>query len=670
MAIVDMTEFRLTLFAKDRDRLLERIQAFDQVHIRPPKEEGESEWASRIHLADTGKSVTQVNEAKGRAEEALSILATYEEKEKSFKAKFSNRLPTLSMEETKTLVSEDDAVSAIDEVLRLHDEIRSSQERISQLKEEKKQLDRWKALDLPLEDLRKPKRVKVVLGTLPSRWMDEARKFLATQAEKTFMEFLSADDKTAYVMVITDGTDANLDDFFRDINFTPVHFEGTDTVQAMIREKEAAVAEEKKNIAQLQVQLKKLAQDKKAAIQGYYELQSYKEDRLEAEGKSLESEKISFLEGFIPTARAKEFENLVTDELPDGRFDFEMKEADRDDPDVPILLKNNGLVAPFESLVETYSMPLYKEMDPTGLLAPWYMLFFGLMMGDAGYGALMLLATTFALHYFDFKPSTARSIRFFQILSVPTILAGLAFGSIFGGLIPMDPLIINPQVEIMPMIVFSVILGIACIFVALGLGAVQSVREGDPAGAVWDYFSWYFLIGGLIVGGLAKAFNWSSMISSVAFILAIIGALLIIFFSARDEKSKGARIAWGAYNLYGATGYIGDFASFTRVTALMLSGAYIGFSFNLIGRMIMGIVGSDASVWEALGQGQVNIFMFIIAMLLLVFLHLFNLFLSALSAYVHSMRLIYVEYFGKFYQGGGKRFKKLRPEGKYLDIEE
>ena len=668
MAIVDMTEFRLTLFAKDRDRLLERIQDFDQVHIRPLDKQTEEEWAGRIRSADTGKSVTAVNEAMGRAQEALDILSAYEVKEKGFKEKLSNRLPSLSMEESKTLVEGEGALAAIEETLRLQEAIRHSHERMDQMKEERKQLDRWKALDLPLGDLKKPKRVQVTLGTLPSRWMDEARKFLASHAQRTYMEFLSADDKTAYVMVISDGSDADLDSFFRDINFTPVHFEGEETVQAMIQEREAGLAEEKKNIAQVEVELKKLAREKKTAIQAYYELQSYKEDRLEAEGKTLETEKITFLEGFVPTDRAKEFKNLVTDELPDGRFELETKEADRDDPDVPILLHNNGLVAPFENLVETYSMPLYKEMDPTGLLAPWYMLFFGLMMGDAGYGALMLLATSFALHYFDFKPSTARSIRFFQILSVPTILAGLAFGSIFGGLIPMDPLIIDPQVEIMPMIIFSVILGIACIFIALGLGAVQSVREGDPAGAIWDYVSWYFLIGGLIVGGLSKAFQWNSMVSSVAFILAIIGALLIIFFSARDEKSAGARIAWGAYNLYGATGYIGDFASFTRVTALMLSGAYIGFSFNLIGRMIMGIVGSDASVWEALGQGQVNIFMFIIAMVLLVFLHLFNLFLSALSAYVHSMRLIYVEYFGKFYQGGGKRFKKLRPEGKYLDI--
>lgn len=668
MAIVDMTEFRLTLFAKDRDRLLERIQDFDQVHIRTLDRQAEEEWGGRIHAADTGKSVTAVNEEMGRAQEALDILSAYVVREKGLKEKFSNRLPSLSLEETKTLVKEEGALAAIEDTLRLREAIRHSQERMDQLKEEKKQLDRWKTLDLPLGDLQKPKKVKVSLGTLPSRWMDEARKFLASHAQRTYMEFLSADDKTAYVMVISDGTDPDLDSFFRDINFTPVHFEGEETVESMIREREAGVGEEKKNIAQVEVELKKLARDKKVAIEAYYELQSYKEDRLEAEGKTLESEKITFLEGFVPTDRAQEFKQVVTEELPDGRFELETGEADREDPDVPILLRNNGLVTPFENLVETYSMPLYKEMDPTGLLAPWYMLFFGLMMGDAGYGALMLLATSFALHYFDFKPSTARSIRFFQILSVPTILAGLAFGSIFGGLIPMDPLIINPQVEIMPMIVFSVILGIVCIFVALGLGAVQSVREGDPAGAVWDYFSWYFLIGGLIVGGLSKAFEWNSMVSSVAFIFAIIGALLIIFFSARDEKSTGARIAWGAYNLYGATGYIGDFASFTRVTALMLSGAYIGFSFNLIGRMIMGIVGSDASVWEALGQGQVNIFMFIIAMVLLVFLHLFNLFLSALSAYVHSMRLIYVEYFGKFYQGGGKRFKKLRPEGKYLDI--
>lgn len=666
MAIVDMSHFRLTLFAKDKERLLESLQAFDAVHMQQWQEA--EDFDGRVQPGDTARALGQVGEDMNRAEEALKLLQPYEEKANGLHDKFSNALPALSVQEARSLVKEADAQSLMDQVFEKDAAIRRNKETIGRLQEEIKALRHWQALDLPLETMKKLKKVEVQLGSLPSKWMEEARHYLAREAQGTYMEFLSSDEKNAYVLLIHDGRDAHLDEFLRDVAFTPVHLEGEGTIAQLIAAKERAIGEEKKNWAQTEVQLKQLARMGKRPIEVLYEQAALRKERLTAESHFLESEKISFVTGFIPTARQEEFRKLLDQVLPEERYALELEEAKRADPEVPILLENNAIIAPFESLVETYSMPLYKEKDPTGLLAPWYMLFFGLMMGDLGYGLVMLLATTLALRFFDFKPTTRKSLRFFQILSIPTILAGAAFGSIFGGLIPMKPLILDPTQQIMPMILFSVVLGVVNIFFALFLGAFQSLREKTPSGALFDHLSWVFLIGGLLVGGLAKGLKGPAMVATTGFLFAIIGGLLIIFFSARDEKSKGARVAWGLYNLYGATSYIGDFASFTRVTALMLSGAYIGFSFNLIGKMIMGISGADAGIWTMLAQGKINLLLFLLAMVLLVFLHLFNLFLSGLSAYVHSMRLIYVEYFGKFYQGGGKPFKKLRPEGKYIDL--
>lgn len=649
MAILDMTKFKLSFFAKDREKLLLKLQDFDLVNFN---DLSEGEIHKGLKIPDNGKKISGNSTNITSVEEAIKLLKEYDKSDKSFKEKFSNRLPEYKMEDLEELVKKEDADKAVKDSLILSDRIRKAEEAVKRLKEEKKVLENWKKLDIPLEILDKAKKVRIELGTIPNRWADIARLYLAKEAKSTYIEFIRADDKVQYVMLITDGRDVGLNEMLRDVNFTRVSFEEKGTIKQAISDKEDLIREQERSIAQYKLALKRLFNEKYLAIKAKYELASYERNRLEAETRVLESEKITFLEGYVPTEKFSLFQRLLSESLDSSRYSLEAKEAERDDPEVPIILRNNAILSPFEDLVETYSLPLYKEMDPTPLMAPWYMLFFGTMIGDLGYGIVMFLGITLALSYFNFSKKTKRSLNFFRILSVPTMLAGLAFGSIFGGLIKMKPLIIDPTNDIMPMIVFSVVLGIVHIFVALAISGIQKIREGQPIAVLYDVVSWYLLIGGLILGGMAKALNWQPIIASAGFIGAIVGAVLIIFFSARDEKTKFSRIAWGIYNLYGATSYIGDFASYTRVTALMLSGAYIGFSFNLIASMI----------------GNGGIISLIIRAVLLVFLHAFNLFLSGLSGYVHSMRLIYVEFFGKFYEGGGKKFRKLRPDGKYIDI--
>lgn len=649
MAILDMTKFSLSFFAKDREKLTQKLQAFDWVNFNDPTEE---DSLIGLKSPDNSRLISINNTDMTAMDEAIKILKEYESGKKSFKEKFSNRLPQTQISELHKLVEKEDPQKAVKDCLELSEKIRKSEETVKKLKEEKRELESWKKLDIPLSMLDKPGKVKAVLGTIPNRWAEEARLFLVKEAKSTYIEFIRADDKSQYVMILTDGRDKGLDDMLRDVNFNKVNFAEKGTIKEGMEEKDRLIHEQERNIVQYKLSLKKLYEEKFFAIQAGYEIASYEKARLEAEGKLMESEQVCFLEGYVPSEKFPSFRKIIGETLENSRYSLDAQAADRNDPDVPIILKNNNVLEPFEDLVETYSLPLYKEMDPTPLMAPWYMFFFGTMMGDLGYGLVMLLGTTLALSYFNFSDKTKKSLRFFRILSIPTILAGLAFGSIFGGLIPMKPLIIDPTNDIMPMIVFSVVLGIIHIFVALAISGVQKIREGEPVAVLYDVVSWYLLIGGLILGGLAKALNWQPMVANIGFIGAIVGAVLIVFFSARDEKTTFSRIAWGFYNLYGATSYIGDFASYTRVTALMLSGAYIGFSFNLIASMI----------------GGGGILSLIVRAVLLIFLHAFNLFLSGLSGYVHSMRLIYVEFFGKFYEGGGKKFKKLRPEGKYIDI--
>lgn len=650
MAIVKMTKFHLMFFAKDRPRLMRTLQDFDDVQLDEVKDMEDLVKAGVTNL-DTNKSIAAASENMSRLEEAINILDAYKEGKPSLKQKLSNALPDFDFKQGEELVKENNPEEVVRQVLSLKEAKTRSEEQISRLHEKMNALSYWKNLDVPVEQVSKVESVKVRMGSISVRWLEEIRRFVATEAQETYLEVLYSDEKIANLLLMTYGHNQKLENFLHDIGFAPVAFKGQGTIQEQIAERENEIQQEKNNIAKDIEQLKDLEKNKRSLLETAYELEAYRKRLSESEKNMAQTDKMSLVDGYVPTERLGEFENILKAQLEEGTYVFESKAADVEDPEVPIQLKNNSIFSPFESIVETFSLPQYKEMDPTPLMAPWYILFFGIMIGDFGYGVILFIAATLALHSLKLKPATRNSMKFFQILSIPTMIAGLCFGSIFGGLIPMKPLIIDPTKFYMPMIGFSVVVGIVNIFVGLALTAVKNFRLNDPKGAVFDSFSWILLLAGLLVGGLASFMKLGPMVKNIGFGMAIVGAVMIVLFSAREEKGVG-RFAWGLYNLYGVTGYIGDFASYTRITALALSSAFIGLSFNMIAGMLAnrGIIGM------------------VFAALLLVVLHLFNLFLSGLSAYVHSMRLIYVEFFGKFYEGGGKPFKRLRPEAKYINF--
>ena len=149
-----------------------------------------------------------------------------------------------------------------------------------------------------------------------------------------------------------------------------------------------------------------------------------------------------------------------------------------------------------------YSMPKYNEIDPTPLLAPFYIIFFGMMVADAGYGTLVLLGSAIILKFFKLDEEKEKMIKFFFWLSIPTIAFGLLFGSFFGDILGLKA-IINPIDDINKVLVASLAMGVIQIFFGLGIKAYMLIRDGDPLGAFYDVGSWVMaLVGaGLFLGG-------------------------------------------------------------------------------------------------------------------------------------------------------------------------
>ena len=266
------------------------------------------------------------------------------------------------------------------------------------------------------------------------------------------------------------------------------------------------------------------------------------------------------------------------------------------------------------------------------------------MIGDLGYGLLGVIAILLALKLKEFPKQTEQTMKLFLRISISACVFGFIFGSVFGGIIDVPFGWIDTTKDINTLIVMSLIIGGISLFFALGVKGFMAIRDGHPDALFFDVISWYMAVGGAIALALTK--------SPIAKWVMIAGMILIVLFAGRKEKSWGPRIASGTYELYGITSWIGDFVSFLRLMALVLSGGFVAYSVNLIVEMMAG---------SGIGGLIGGIIVFVV-------FQLFNMFLSYLSAYVHSLRLIYVEMFNKFYEGGGIKFREMVEDTNFINI--
>ena len=349
------------------------------------------------------------------------------------------------------------------------------------------------------------------------------------------------------------------------------------------------------------------------------------------------------IEGYVPEDMTDTFKNDLASVLGE-EFMLDIKEADLDDPDVPIILENNAIVEPFESVVETYALPKYNEIDPSLLVAIFYTIFTGFMIGDLGYGLLGLIGTVALLKLKDFPKSTEKMVKVFFAISLSSCVFGIIFGSVFGGIIDVPFGWVDTQQDVYTLIGMSFVIGTIALLVSVGMTIVINLKNHRPLDAVYDSLFIYLFLGGI------GYFVYSK--SKIGLYVMAAGMIGILLFSGRDAKTIGGRLGSGFYNVYGLTSWIGDFVSFLRLMALVLAGGFVAYAVNVIVKMVGG-----AGFFGLLG-----------GILIFLVFQLFNMFLSYLSAYVHGLRLIYVEMFNKFYEGGGVKFREMLEDTKKIII--
>ena len=318
----------------------------------------------------------------------------------------------------------------------------------------------------------------------------------------------------------------------------------------------------------------------------------------------------------------------------------------------PILLKNNRLVKPFEVIGEMFSPPSTQEADPSPWVAPFYFFFFGIMLSDVAYGLILTVLSAVLVYKVKVAGDFRRMSQMLMYCGISSTIWGLLFGGFFGdmlsvlsdGKINMPAIWFNPMDDPTALMVWSIVFGVIHLFAGMFANALNLFRNGRGMDAVFDIFPWYLIIIGigLMIGNIG---------GQAGMIVALAGVAIILLFGGRPAKNPIVRLFKGLGALYNITAYLSDILSYTRILALVLATSVIAMVVNLMGFMI--------------GPTIPGIILFVVVA---VAGHGLNLALSALSAYVHTSRLHYVEFFGKFYSGGGRMWRPLRQKTKYTEI--
>ena len=330
----------------------------------------------------------------------------------------------------------------------------------------------------------------------------------------------------------------------------------------------------------------------------------------------------------------------------------------------PTLVQNNPLVRPFQPIVEMFGTPKNSEFDPTPFVAPFFFVFFGLCLSDVGYGMIMVLIASFFLIFGSFSAAARETIKLFFLCGGAAILGGIFLGGYFGMTPSQLSFLVNPETGLFWGQMLSPTVGsgpITFLLLAIGLGIVhlffgllvdfwQKIKNQNLSSALFDTLPWTAFLASALGFGVA---HYSGSQTQIWVYLVAISALALVFSQGRDQKKWWLRPVFGIFSIYNLTNWISDALSYCRIMALGLATGVVGFAMNLTAGIFSGMMPHP-------------ILGFLIATFVILVGHGLNFSLSLLGAFIHSGRLQFIEFFGKFFEGGGKKFQPFVRKEKYL----
>ncbi|OOM07286.1 V-type ATP synthase subunit I [Clostridium saccharobutylicum] len=646
MAIVKMNKFTLLALEDKKDALLRRLQVFSNVEFINLQDENFIENNSIFNDLDKSEVDSQIakwEEKLLKSKFLIEFLEKYVPKQSLLKSLCKEKI-SLTMEELEKTVSDSNWEG-------IYDKVKSKDNKLTELENDKNKfkgyvenLQPYEQFDAPLSSLEELRQTAYYLGSVSNQYEDSLQSAL----DDCYLEIISKDKQHTYFITLCNKENSKkVENILRGFGFSQFKTEEKNNPLKLIHEYNEKISLIESEQFIIKEELAGYDQELKT-MQLVYEYYNNLLSRKMVNNNFLKTKSTILIQGWLPIHENEQLIQIAQEALNDDHYlNFEdVKEEEIDE--VPIKLENNDLNSSFEAVTEMYSLPKYNDIDPTPFVAPFYLIFFGMMVADAGYGILMLIGTLLSLKFFHFEEKTNKMVKFFMYLSFPTILFGMIYGSFFGDLIKFKGLI-DTTTDVMTILVISVVFGVIQIFFGLGIKATVLIKIGQPLEAFMDVGSWVITL--ISFGGIAASISFNlSILRIISIIGAVVGSILIVLTQGRQMKTKGGQIAQGFYELYGITSYVSDLVSYTRLMAIGLSGGSIAGAINMIMHMIPGV-------------GR-----FIAIPLIFLLGQTVNLGLSLLSGYVHTLRLTYVEYFSKFYDGGGRAFKPFKPKNQYINL--
>ena len=669
MAVLQMQRVSICALKKDRKSILEKLQSMGILEISQVADEDDA--FSRM---DTMNARVSFEKKANIADQALDVLDGYAPESKSMFASLEGKKLIGSSRFQSAVADKEKIMDTAADLIQTSKVIAEKKAAILKLENQIESLTPYLSLEVPM-NYSGTKKVAMFIGTMAAETqLQDVYSTLAEQlpeVEAVDIQIISSDQDAVYLAVLCMRKDASkVEEVLRSAGFARPAQLSEEVPSVKTQELKESIQQLNNEIKEQEDKINSCAEERERLryISDYFRMRA---EKYEVLGTLPQSQRTFVISGYT----AKKFVPALEKAIG-ANYDCVMDvEEVGEEEEVPTILQNNSFSRSWEGIVESYGLPKRGEFDPTTIMSFFYVFFFGMMLSDAAYGAILAIACFVLLKKFPrMSPGMYQSIKLFMFCGISTVIWGILFGGYFGNIVDVvsakffgttitpAALWFIPLNDPMKLLVYSMLFGVIHLFVGLGIKGYMCIKNRQFMDFFCDVVLWFCLVVGLILMLLPSSLFASiaqteivfpDVVNLMAKVLAIFGAVGIVLMSGRGTKNPGIRLALGAYDLYNITGWLSDVLSYSRLLALGLATGVIASVINQMGSMVPN-----------------NIFGIIAFIVIFIVGHALNLAINLLGAYVHTNRLQFVEFFGKFYEGGGKPFEPFCADTKYVDIKE
>ena len=645
MAIAKMKQMTLLAEQGNKDSVLKAVQELQKLELVELSTLEEPELLD-YYSTDTAPKKRAVYEEKLKEIQGALLFLNQHIAKPGMIEKLKKGREEYTLEELEKHVADSNLDQTIVELEKTEKRLVELDQMKKNLNEKEEFLRKWQNMNFNPNDLKSFHLMSGTVGSIASGNVEDFEEAVEAVENSYLKKIFHYKDEASYLILVPSNLESLMEEVFEQFQLSrivyPYKMAPQDELKTALKEMKNVQKEEKESKDTIKT-FKEKARELQLGEEYYYNL-------VEREiGKTLllNGNDLFILNGWLEEERIPELNSLLDEHVGKESYVVIADEIKfRDYAKVPVVLKNNKLVKPFESITEMYSMPKYDDVDPTPFMMPFYFVFFGMMSADLGYGILLWVVTLAASKLFKLDKSMKIFMQLFHYLSYSVIVWGVVYGSFFGYTLPFQLLSITN--DVITILILSVVFGFIQLIYGLILNGGIKWRKQQRAASYIDGTAWALILLGVGLLVINMALWNNELIQTISYVVIIANVIGIILMTMLASDNKAAGFGLGLYNIYGATNYIGDIVSYTRLMALGVSGGSIAVAFN--------------SIVDIFPTGL----KFTIGALLFIVLHALNIFLTYLSAYIHTIRLQYVEFFGKFYEGGGRALSPFKTFEKHI----